>query len=331
MPQISVIVPVYKVEKYLHRCVDSILAQTYTDFELILVDDGSPDNCGAICDECAQKDSRIVVIHQANGGLSAARNAGIDWAFANSDSEWLVFIDSDDWIYRRTLEILLGGVARKECHVVIGKYQNTSGDDPVVDENRLSVERWSTAHFFRIHTVNAVVAWGKLYRKNLFHNIRYPVGKIHEDEFTTHKLLFQTENVAYVNQPLYAYFQNETGIMNTRKIMDAFTKLDAEEERITFFQDSKKQEMFEWQLRNYILDIYHIQAKLMNDNRQEELLARDRMYITLRKYRKDVFHTLNFYEKFSLCLMASRIKLLRKWVVHNDFEPIQNLIRKIKQ
>ena len=107
MPTISVIVPVYKVEKYIHRCVDSILSQTFTDFELILVDDGSPDNCGKICDEYAEKDIRIHVIHQENGGLSAARNAGIDWVFANSDSEWITFIDSDDWVHPEYLERLL--------------------------------------------------------------------------------------------------------------------------------------------------------------------------------------------------------------------------------
>ena len=102
---ISVIVPVYKVEKYLSRCIDSILAQTYTDFELILVDDGSPDNCGKICDGYAEKDNRVV-IHQGNGGISAARNAGIDWAFENSDSEWIAFIDSDDWVHPLYLECL---------------------------------------------------------------------------------------------------------------------------------------------------------------------------------------------------------------------------------
>ena len=107
MPTISVIVPVYKVEKYIHRCVDSILEQTYADFELILVDDGSPDNCGAICDEYATQDSRVVVIHQENGGLSAARNAGIDWAFTNSDSQWISFVDSDDWVHPEYLERLL--------------------------------------------------------------------------------------------------------------------------------------------------------------------------------------------------------------------------------
>ena len=103
MPQISVIVPVYKVEPYLRRCVDSILGQTFTDFELILVDDGSPDNCPAICDEYARKDTRVHVIHQENGGLSAARNAGIDWAFANSDSQWLTSVDSDEWVHPEML------------------------------------------------------------------------------------------------------------------------------------------------------------------------------------------------------------------------------------
>ena len=108
VPKVSVIVPVYKVEAYLHRCVDSVLNQSFSDFELILVDDGSPDNCGAICDEYAQKDSRVHVIHKTNGGLSDARNAGIDWAFANSDSQWLTFIDSDDWVHRDYLKLLLG-------------------------------------------------------------------------------------------------------------------------------------------------------------------------------------------------------------------------------
>ena len=107
---ISIVVPIYKVEKYIHRCIESILAQTFTDFDLILVDDGSPDNCGKICDEYAVKDKRIHVIHKENGGLSDARNAGIDWAFANSDSEWITFIDSDDWIHPKYLETLYNAV-----------------------------------------------------------------------------------------------------------------------------------------------------------------------------------------------------------------------------
>ena len=108
--KISVIVPVYKVEPYLRKCVDSVLGQTFKDFELILVDDGSPDNCGKICDEYAAADDRVKVIHQANGGLSAARNAGIDWVMAYSKSEYITFIDSDDWVADTYLERLYEGV-----------------------------------------------------------------------------------------------------------------------------------------------------------------------------------------------------------------------------
>ena len=127
---ISVIVPVYKVEKYIHRCIDSILAQTFSDFELILVDDGSPDNCGRICDEYALKDNRIHVIHKENGGLSDARNAGIDWAFEHSDSEWITFIDSDDWVHKKYLESLINGAINTNSDVVIGGYQLSSDSSP---------------------------------------------------------------------------------------------------------------------------------------------------------------------------------------------------------
>ena len=105
--KISVVVPIYKVEKYLRECVDTITGQTYSNLEIILVDDGSPDNCPAICDEYAKNDGRIRVIHQKNGGLSAARNTGIDWVFKNSDSMWFSFIDSDDWVHPQYLELLL--------------------------------------------------------------------------------------------------------------------------------------------------------------------------------------------------------------------------------
>ena len=103
-PLISVIVPVYKVEKYLKKCVDSLICQSYPNLEIILVDDGSPDNCGKICDEYAKKDDRVVVNHKENGGLSDARNAGLDWIFSNSDSEYVTFIDSDDWVSEYYLE-----------------------------------------------------------------------------------------------------------------------------------------------------------------------------------------------------------------------------------
>ena len=226
MPMISVIVPVYKVEKYIHRCIDSILAQTFTNFELILVDDGSPDNCGAICDEYAAKDARIHVIHQENGGLSAARNAGIDWAFANSDSQWLTFIDSDDWVHLQYLQRLLVAAEDRGVDLSVCGYAETQGEEPIIEDQDLVVAVWNPEDFYVQHNVNAIVAWGKLYRKECFAGIRYPVGRLHEDEFTTHKLLFACDKIAVIPEPLYAYYQNPEGITksqwNPRRVDGAY-------------------------------------------------------------------------------------------------------------
>ena len=117
MSEISVIVPVYNVEDYLERCIDSILAQTFQNFDLILIDDGSPDRCGEICDNYAKMDNRVVVIHQENGGLAHARNRGIEWTLSNSDTKWICFIDSDDWINKTYLEGLYE--AAKNCGCMI--------------------------------------------------------------------------------------------------------------------------------------------------------------------------------------------------------------------
>ena len=237
MPTISVIVPVYKVEKYLHRCVDSILAQTFTDFELILVDDGSPDGCPQICDEYAEKDPRIKVIHQKNGGLSAARNAGLDRIFENSDSEWVAFIDSDDWVHPEYLERLLFAAKESRTETAVCGFEITHGENPEIKGEDLDVQVMSTEELYVEHTIPAIVAWGKIYRKECFEKLRYPVGKQHEDEFTTHKALFMFEQTAYIAAPLYAYFYNEEGIMNTSGIIKRLDGTDAIEEQVAFFQE----------------------------------------------------------------------------------------------
>lgn len=234
MPTISIIVPVYNVENYIHRCIDSILTQTYRDFELILVDDGSPDNCGAICDEYSAKDGRIVVIHQKNGGLSAARNAGIDWVFANSDSEWLTFVDSDDWIHPEYLERLLSAAISNNVGLSICAYSRTEGIAVPAAEAKQSAV-WNPEEYYVAHRTNAIVAWGKLYQKSSFLFIRFPVGKIHEDEFTTYKILFSQEAVAVDETPLYYYFFNSSGIVNSAWSPARLAAIEAMEEQIDFF------------------------------------------------------------------------------------------------
>lgn len=235
MATISVIVPVYKVEPYLRRCIDSILGQTYSDFELILVNDGSPDNCPAICDEYAGRDSRVHVIHQENGGLSAARNTGIDWAFANSDSQWLTFVDSDDWIHPEMLESLHHAAQDLHVSVSVCGYTETSDDGPEIPSNICTAELCTAEEFYVQNLANATVAWGKLYQKVCFSALRYPVGKIHEDEFTTYKILFTADRIAVIPFPLYFYYQNPAGIMNSTWSPKRLVSLTAREEQIVFF------------------------------------------------------------------------------------------------
>lgn len=236
MSEISVIVPVYKVEKYLNRCIDSILAQTFIDFDLILVDDGSPDNCGKICDEYAEKDSRIRVIHKQNGGLSDARNAGIDWVFENSDSEWITLIDSDDWVSPNYLEALYNSAKKYNKDISICNFVKTDGLNENIFSDKVSVKLWNTEELFCENNAIATVAWGKLYRKDLFSEIRYPFGVLHEDAFVTYKLLFQYEEVAVIEEPLYAYFQRDSSIMNVSWTPKRLAAFDAYDAQIKFFK-----------------------------------------------------------------------------------------------
>lgn len=217
MPKISVIVPVYKVEAYLDRCVESIVNQTFGDFELILVDDGSPDRSGAMCDAWAAKDSRIHVIHQQNGGLSAARNTGIDYVFANSDSQWLAFVDSDDWVHPQYLQQLYRAAVQTGCQISVCGFCKTAGE-PLPDDEAAEYLVMDAEDYYcgTVHEGITAVAWNKLYHRSLFRKLRYPVGKLHEDEFTTYRAMFAAGKVAVTPVRLYGYYQNPNGIMNSQ-------------------------------------------------------------------------------------------------------------------
>jgi len=236
MPKISIIVPVYKVGAYLDRCVESVLAQTFTDFELILVDDGSPDNCPQMCDAWAEKDSRIVVIHKPNGGLSDARNAGIDWAVANSNSEWLTFIDGDDWVHYEYLQRMYNAVIANGVNLCVCCFVRTDNNDADIRNENFPVEIYEPEKLYTTYRVTSIVAWGKLYKKECFLNVRYPVGKIHEDEFTTYKIIFKNERIAFISAQMYFYFNNSDGITQGCWSIDRLNKLLALFEQLNFFR-----------------------------------------------------------------------------------------------
>ena len=212
-PMISVIVPIYNVEKYLARCVDSIVNQTYKNLEIILVDDGSPDRCPQMCDDYAEKDSRIKVVHKKNGGLSDARNAGM----AVATGEYISFIDSDDYVSDDFFECLLDAMNKEnsdiaECSVV--KLYEDNRFDEFSDD--LSVKTYDTQD-----AMSALIAenpfhqhvWNKLYKTELVKNIPYAVGKLNEDEFWTYQVFGRANKVSKLNKTMYYYFQRNSSIM----------------------------------------------------------------------------------------------------------------------
>lgn len=214
---ISVIVPVYRVEKYLPACIDSILNQTFTDFELILVDDGSPDRCPEICDETAKRDARVRVIHQANAGLSAARNAGIEAAHG----AWLSFVDSDDYIAPQFYEKLYQTAQRTDADCVMCSVQNVDESGKSIDSALMRVaDEVKTGQevlqkIGRDDVTPYLTAWNKLYRRKLFNTLRYPAGRQNEDVFVFAELFCQVQRAVCVAEPLYFYRKRIGSIMNS--------------------------------------------------------------------------------------------------------------------
>ena len=215
-PLVSIIVPIYKVESYLRRCLDSIVNQTYTNLEIILVDDGSPDGCPQICDEYAAKDERIVVIHKENGGLSDARNAGLDIC----KGEYISFVDSDDWVADVYIDMMLKIMIANNSEIVVSNFIKTK------QTYDLHISNYSIANVVMLTPIQAVkklwskeeiiftIAWAKLVKRNLYKNIRFPKGFIHEDEYIAYKLLYFSHKTVFVDIPLYCYYQIHYTIMS---------------------------------------------------------------------------------------------------------------------
>ncbi len=215
-PLISVIIPIYKVEYYIHKCIDSVLNQSYKNLEIILVDKGPPDRCGGICDEYAMVDNRIKVIHKENGGLSDARNVGIE----SATGSYITLIDGDDWIHNKYIEKLYKLIKIKNADIAVCNFIKTYTENVPQVEDEIIICEFSNIEALKQLTdkyyIQMVVAWGKLYKKELFEHIRYPLGKTHEDEFTTHKLLFKASKIVFTTEPLLYYRQRKDSIMGGR-------------------------------------------------------------------------------------------------------------------
>lgn len=217
MPEISVIVPVYKAEQYLERCVKSILEQTYQNFELILVDDGSPDGSPILCDKWAEKDSRVHVIHKKNGGASSARNAGLKIAKGN----WIAFADSDDWLNETALKTLYDLAKKYNVPMAIGgmrvaqKYTDTQA---IAKQDAVVLSRTDLmSRFFRLNgEPDTHRVWGIIVQRNILDGYTFIEGKMNEDVETCYYLARKCETAVYTDAPLYNYFKNIEGVTNSR-------------------------------------------------------------------------------------------------------------------
>lgn len=216
---ISVIVPVYKVEKYLDRCVESIANQTYENLEIILVDDGSPDNCPVMCDKWAEKDCRIKVIHKNNGGLSDARNAGMEIATGG----YVAFVDSDDWIEKKYVEFLYNAIVQTNADMSACQMRSVQENEEAftVEGQQLQIETFSTEEALDSlinGRVFRAVAWNKLYKRENLLGEKFELGKLHEDEFFTYRIIDKCSLLAWVDTPLYNYYQRSGSIMSTYSV-----------------------------------------------------------------------------------------------------------------
>lgn len=225
-PLVSIVVPCYNIEQYVKKCVDSILKQSYRQIEILLVDDGSTDGTSEILDDF--RDKRIKVLHQNNGGLSAARNAGL--TFANG--KYICFIDGDDYIDDKYVEVMMSRAETENADVVVCGYNNVDMGGKILREESFSEDkilsgREAASDLLRYNRTVNISAWNKLYRTELFkkNNIGYPLGKLYEDSYTTYKLLFYSDKVCYVKNRLYYYVYRKESIMNSTKLEIRFNNI----------------------------------------------------------------------------------------------------------
>lgn len=239
-PLISVIVPVYKVEEYIKTCLNSLLNQSYINWEAILVDDGSPDRSGRICDEYAANDKRFKVIHKRNGGLSSARNVAMDYIHG----DYVFFLDSDDFLHKKAFQSLINLAIKHnadivQCGFLYGietKFPETSQPEKISIYNNRSIFTTFKAK---------IITPGKLYRKNITNDIKFPIGFLNEDDFTVWKYYYKAKIIVISNQQYYYYTRNPNGIMSnlrSRKSPD-LRYFRAYEERISFFMKKNEKEL----------------------------------------------------------------------------------------
>ena len=324
MPEISIIVPVYKAEPYIHRCIDSILAQTFTDFELILVDDGSPDNCGRICDEYAISDERITVIHQANQGQAVARNNAV----VQAKGEWVCFVDSDDLIHPQYIEFLFNAALATQAKISICRaHEGESCPEGFYHVQDIHIEKFTIDEqrlfdWFHHHAEVGKYAywtvWCKLIHKSIIEQYPFTPGRFFEDNAVVCKWLHAAEKVTYCDNVLYYYYVNSAGTTKSSYSLKRLDWLWAVREQMEFYKKVRYLKMETMLRKRYIweaLRVYEDICLLLNDKKNEGKMRNHITYYCVQNYYRI---SLTYSEKMEILsrlypkTMLSLSKIKRK-------------------
>lgn len=309
--KVSVIVPVYNVEKYIKKCLDSIMNQTHTNIEIILVDDGATDNSGLICDEYAKMDPRIRVIHKNNGGLASARNAGVEVA----TGDYIAYVDSDDWVENDFIELLLDACLNNGADMSVCRYADCYDETPLSHQEDIFSVTWTgkEAVEARIMQENkyriSTSAWNKFYKKEIIEGMLFPYGKYYEDVVYTTEAMLRAKKVAYINKALYCYRKDREGSImtqgfNPRVITDELPLMSRRNELI---REAGLVELADRIDRNYCIRCIEIYRQLYNDNviRNKDILfneCKQHFKVVYRRCGHNYFNLLDKMKTILFCL-----------------------------
>ena len=299
---VSVVLPIYNVEKYLAFCIDSVIEQTYQNIEIILVDDGSTDTCPQICDQYKEKDNRIKVIHKKNGGLSDARNEGLK----NAKGKYICFIDSDDFIAPNYITTLYRLIKKYQTDIAVCNFKRVQDSnfpakqDEKIEEKVYTGKEMIENIYRKSIYQQTIVTWNKMYNIDLFRNIKFPYGKQHEDEFTTHLLYYISAKVVMTSEVLYYYRYVPTSIMNQSFKMKRLDGIEALEERMKFFLEHNEEKLYHLTLIRYesVLMIHYMNCKRLLENSES---IQKELYDKFKKnYKKTI--------KLKECSFVDKVK-----------------------
>lgn len=281
MNLLSIIVPVFKTEKYLNCCIQSILNQTYRNLEVILVDDGSPDKCGKICDEWAKKDPRVRVIHVQNGGAGKARNIGI----VASKGDYVTFVDSDDYLslqmYERMLCAFESEVDIVECDYEI--LESKEMNFKILGGSRKFTAEEAMRENIHDHLFKQVI-WNKIYRRNVIEGVWFPEGKLIDDEFWTYKVIGRAKKLIHLNDCLYAYRQQENSVMHASFSLNRLQAIEAKMSKLEYIDEKFPNLYFEAHQNLWLSCLYFGQMSIKYLPIQERNLALKIVESSIKKY-----------------------------------------------